>query len=454
MRAGVTAKFNLNLLRASTASSAATSTSTSFCHQAFYNRRAPAASRCISPAASARRSRVAGRTIEFRAGETIHTENSYKYTVEVFRRAGARLRLDADRDLDRRRRLFLGARADDAGVLISRVRHRRRSSARRRQVQTPDRVELANVRCRSAKPIPGACNISSTSPVRPTSTSRPRTRDAWLWYPRASLGLRQDRGRAEPGPRRRAARRDAAALSGVLQADHQSQGHGRRQPRARAPRPTTTTALTARPHVDDAARRPPRQLRRRGGRRRAALVAPRHRRAGRRGHVRLLDRARRAPMPAIEDYCGAWIRRHLAGYTGMLNLETIGGRIIEVHLRFERPVARSLRRGLGRGAGAALSRSGAGTSPTRPPRRLQRRAVRPARAALSPSAAGAGRRGAQHAGRVERADHLPRGQGPRAARHAAGRLPARDRQRLEPRRPASPAASCCGRISSPGGVDA
>jgi len=28
--------------------------------------------------------RVAGRTIEFRAGETIHTENSYKYTVESF----------------------------------------------------------------------------------------------------------------------------------------------------------------------------------------------------------------------------------------------------------------------------------------------------------------------------------------------------------------------------------
>jgi len=30
----------------------------------------------------------------------------------------------------------------------------------------------------------------------------------------------------------------------------------------------------------------------------------------------------------------AWIAQHLGGYTGMLNLETIGGRIIEVHLRF------------------------------------------------------------------------------------------------------------------------
>ena len=28
--------------------------------------------------------RVAGRAIEFRAGETIHTENSYKYTIDSF----------------------------------------------------------------------------------------------------------------------------------------------------------------------------------------------------------------------------------------------------------------------------------------------------------------------------------------------------------------------------------
>ncbi|MDA8052399.1 MAG: hypothetical protein M0002_20755 [Rhodospirillales bacterium] len=41
-----------------------------------------------------------------------------------------------------------------------------------------------------------------------------------------------------------------------------------------------------------------------------------------------------APRPALEDACGTWAERHLAGYTGMLNLETIGGRIIEVHLRF------------------------------------------------------------------------------------------------------------------------
>lgn len=38
--------------------------------------------------------------------------------------------------------------------------------------------------------------------------------------------------------------------------------------------------------------------------------------------------------PEIERYCGEWLERNLAGYTGMLNFETIGSRIIEAHLRF------------------------------------------------------------------------------------------------------------------------
>ncbi|HVZ08145.1 hypothetical protein [Rhodopila sp.] len=39
-------------------------------------------------------------------------------------------------------------------------------------------------------------------------------------------------------------------------------------------------------------------------------------------------------FPEIEDWCGAWAERTLGGYTGMINFETIGGRIIEAHLRF------------------------------------------------------------------------------------------------------------------------
>ena len=40
------------------------------------------------------------------------------------------------------------------------------------------------------------------------------------------------------------------------------------------------------------------------------------------------------PRPRLERYCAAWIGANLTAYTGMLNLETIGGRIIDAHLRF------------------------------------------------------------------------------------------------------------------------
>ena len=41
-----------------------------------------------------------------------------------------------------------------------------------------------------------------------------------------------------------------------------------------------------------------------------------------------------AHRPDVETYCGAWAAKHLRGYSGMANFETIGGRIIEAHLRF------------------------------------------------------------------------------------------------------------------------
>ncbi|HXV86905.1 MAG TPA: hypothetical protein VD793_09410 [Gemmatimonadales bacterium] len=37
--------------------------------------------------------------------------------------------------------------------------------------------------------------------------------------------------------------------------------------------------------------------------------------------------------PDLEAYLGGWLGRHLRDYTGMANLETIGGRMIECHLR-------------------------------------------------------------------------------------------------------------------------
>ncbi|MDX1402857.1 MAG: hypothetical protein R3245_13110 [Kiloniellales bacterium] len=41
-----------------------------------------------------------------------------------------------------------------------------------------------------------------------------------------------------------------------------------------------------------------------------------------------------APRPELEAYCSKWVEENLSGYTGMANFETIGGTIIEAHLRF------------------------------------------------------------------------------------------------------------------------
>ena len=77
-----------------------------------------------------------------------------------------------------------------------------------------------------------------------------------------------------------------------------------------------------------------------------------------------------SPDAEIERRCGAWIGKNLGGYTGMLNLETIGGVIIEVHLRFLRPVAGSLRRRLGGRRGTLVRGRRVGIRRPRTARRL------------------------------------------------------------------------------------
>ena len=81
--AGVTARFNLNLLARINRELDGTFELASFSHKAFYN---SVRQRIEMHLVSKQRQKVtvAGRTIEFRAGETIHTENSYKYTLEAF----------------------------------------------------------------------------------------------------------------------------------------------------------------------------------------------------------------------------------------------------------------------------------------------------------------------------------------------------------------------------------
>jgi len=80
---GVTAKFNLNLLVRVNRELGGNFRLDMFEHHAFYNREKH---RIEMHLASLKRQkvRVAGETIDFRAGETIHTENSYKYRIESF----------------------------------------------------------------------------------------------------------------------------------------------------------------------------------------------------------------------------------------------------------------------------------------------------------------------------------------------------------------------------------
>jgi dimethylhistidine N-methyltransferase len=80
---GVTAKFNLNLLARINRELGAKLNLACFEHHAFFNRER---SRIEMHLASLKRQRlrICGECIDFRAGETIHTESSYKYSVESF----------------------------------------------------------------------------------------------------------------------------------------------------------------------------------------------------------------------------------------------------------------------------------------------------------------------------------------------------------------------------------
>jgi dimethylhistidine N-methyltransferase len=81
--AGVTAAFNLNVLRRLNREAAADFDLSAFAHRALWNE---AEGRIEMHLESLRRQTVhlAGTRLRFEAGETIHTENSYKHTIEGF----------------------------------------------------------------------------------------------------------------------------------------------------------------------------------------------------------------------------------------------------------------------------------------------------------------------------------------------------------------------------------
>jgi dimethylhistidine N-methyltransferase len=82
-KAGVTARFNLNVLHRINRELGGNFDLSAFRHRAIYNReRHRIEMHLISRRAQS--VRVLGRSFSFRAGETIHTENSYKYSLERF----------------------------------------------------------------------------------------------------------------------------------------------------------------------------------------------------------------------------------------------------------------------------------------------------------------------------------------------------------------------------------
>jgi dimethylhistidine N-methyltransferase len=82
-KAGVTARFNLNVLHRINRELGGNFDLSAFRHRAIYNReRHRIEMHLISRRAQT--VRVLGRSFSFRAGETIHTENSYKYSLERF----------------------------------------------------------------------------------------------------------------------------------------------------------------------------------------------------------------------------------------------------------------------------------------------------------------------------------------------------------------------------------
>jgi L-histidine N-alpha-methyltransferase len=85
---GVTAAFNLNLLARANRELGADFDLDAFAHHAFFDEdKSRIEMHLVSR--KAQEAHVAGATIAFEEGETIHTENSYKYTLDGFRKLAA-----------------------------------------------------------------------------------------------------------------------------------------------------------------------------------------------------------------------------------------------------------------------------------------------------------------------------------------------------------------------------
>jgi L-histidine Nalpha-methyltransferase len=105
---GVTAAFNLNLLHRMNRELGANFDPTTFSHLALYNAAQGRIEMHLQSRAAQEVTIAAiGKTIAFRAGETIHTENSYKYSVEEVQALGAQAHLQLERTWRDRQGYFL-----------------------------------------------------------------------------------------------------------------------------------------------------------------------------------------------------------------------------------------------------------------------------------------------------------------------------------------------------------
>jgi dimethylhistidine N-methyltransferase len=94
--AGVTAAFNLNLLTRINRELDGTFDESAFAHKAIYNARAGRIEMHLV-SERAQDVNVCGRVFHFSEGESIHTENSYKYTIAEFRDLAVRADWTAQR---------------------------------------------------------------------------------------------------------------------------------------------------------------------------------------------------------------------------------------------------------------------------------------------------------------------------------------------------------------------
>ena len=115
--AGVTARFNLNVLVRINRELGGNFDLSAFTHRSIYNRdRHRIEMHLISRKAQS--VRMLGHNFSFRPGESIHTENSYKYSLERFTALARGVGLDGAGVLDRRGEDVLGSRAGGFGLRV------------------------------------------------------------------------------------------------------------------------------------------------------------------------------------------------------------------------------------------------------------------------------------------------------------------------------------------------